>query len=133
MAKDERTELLEQSVFPILLGNSPRAHLLAFRLYLRYGVTSFVGGSRRTLWDLLNPFCDFYRLFLGENGRLLKEQLLSLAEEYEDTLFVLIPATKEMLDLIHPHVSELESRFILSEPHAVTEKLPFQANGTLEF
>ena len=133
MAKDERTELLEQSVLPILLGNGPRAHLLAFRLYLRYGVTSFAGGSRRTLWDLLNPFCDFYRLFLGENGRLLKEQLLSLAEEYEETLFVLIPTTKEMLDLIHPHVSELENRFILSEPRTVTEKLPFQANRTLEF
>lgn len=133
MKRDERSAVLEQSVLPILLGNGLRAHLLALKLYLRYGVPSFVGGRQRTLWDLLNPFCDFYRLFWGENGRLLKEQLLSLAEEYEETLFVLIPTTKEMLDLLQAHTAELESRFILSEPHAVTEAFPFQAYGKLEF
>lgn len=133
MAKDERAELLEQSVLPVLLGNGPRAHLLALRLYFRYGVVSFVGGRKRTPLDWLNPFCDFYRLFWGESGRLLKEQLVSLAEEYEDTLFVLIPTTEKSLGLIREYVGELESRFILSESRAVTEKLPFQANRTLEF
>ena len=133
MAKDERTELLEESVLPILLGNSLRSHLLAAKLYLRYGITAFVCGQKRRLLDWLNPTCDFYHLFADEEGRLLTEQLLSLADNYEETLFVLIPTTKETLALIQAHTAELESRFILSEPHAVTKKLPFQANGTLEF
>ncbi|MBQ8331521.1 MAG: hypothetical protein IJX94_03590 [Clostridia bacterium] len=125
MTKDERAALLEQSVLPILLGNGFAAHLLAVKIYLRYGITSFVCGSRKKPLDRLNPACGFYRLFRQTEDRLAAEQLLALADGYGDVLFVLVPTAEEDRRFMEAYASELESRFIFSDPRTIFAKLPF--------
>lgn len=113
---EETKDLLRQGIVPILLGNHRVAHRLSARLYRTYGIPSVLCGSRRTVWDFLNPASAFRRLSREGASRLVAEQLADLAAEYEDCFLLLIPLCEEDRALIRSHAELLESRFICREP-----------------
>ena len=125
MAKEARETLLAQSVIPVILGNGITAHLLSVKFFYRYRMTSLLCAARKGLLDYLDPTCDFLRLFRVTEDRLAAERLISLAEEYDETLFVLIPTSEEDRRMVQRYAAGLESRFIVAEPESVFRKPPF--------
>ena len=124
-SRAEVRELLRQCVVPVILGNGAAAHLLALRLFFKYRVCSLVCGRRRSLPDLLNPVCDFFRLYRQRDGRLAAEQLADLADEYGDCLFVLIPLSGEDQAILRHHGAALESRYLVCHPKRLFDQPPF--------
>ena len=121
----EARELLRQYVVPVILGNGIAAHWLALRLFLKYRVPSLVCGQRRSVTDLANPFCDFFRLYRQKDGRLAAEQLADLADAYGDCLFVLIPLSEADQVMLRRYGSFLESRYLICSPKRLFEQPPF--------
>ena len=121
----EAKELLRQCVVPVILGNGIAAHLLASRLFLKYRVPSLVCGQRRNVTNLMNPFCDFFRLYRQKDGRLAAEQLTDLADAYGDCLFVLIPLSEADQVMLRHHRNFLESRYLICSPKRLFEQPPF--------
>ncbi len=125
LTRRERRELLRESVVPILLDQTLRAHLLAWRLFLKWGVTSFLCGAKSNPLTTLDPVCRFLQTDRGE-GRLAAEQLTDFAENFGDCLFLLIPMTEANRAFAEAYASVLESRMILAEPQTVFEHAPFE-------
>lgn len=117
-------ELLSEAVLPVILGNGLAAHRLALRLRLRYGMSSLLCGARISLWDRLHPGCGFLELMSAEDGRLLTEQLIDLADHSEDGLLLLVLLSDGQRTLLSPYCRELESRFILTEPCRLLASAP---------
>ncbi|MBQ9782931.1 MAG: hypothetical protein IJW44_00235 [Clostridia bacterium] len=121
----EVRELLRQCVVPVILDHGLAAHLLALRLFLKYRITSLVCGRKKSLSDLLNPICGFFRLYRQADGRLAAEQLADLADGYGDCLFVLIPLSEEDRTILRRHGASLESRYLICNPKRLFEQPPF--------
>ncbi len=124
LTKRERRELIGESVVPILLGQTLRAHFFAWRLYLRWGAVSFLCGSQKNVFTSLDPVCRFLRTD-RQAERLAAEQLTDFADAYGDCLFLLIPLTSADRAFVSDYASQLESRMIVAEPRTLLEHAPF--------
>ena len=119
----EAKNLLKQYLVPTVLGHGIGAHLLAFRLYWKYGCPSMLCGSRKNLLDLLDPFAGFFRLSMEE--RLAAEQLAELADGYEDCIFLSVPLSEEGRSFLRREKDLLDCRYILADPKELPHGLPF--------
>ena len=115
MTTEESIEAIRDTVVPVIADHQPGAHLLALRLYWKFGIRSFVCGQKRNFWDLLNPTAKFLRLSDFGDRRLAAEQLNDLADGYEDCLFFLICREHARTNDLLQHAPLLESRFILTD------------------
>ena len=106
-------EEVRASVIPVLLGDGAKASRLASRLYTGLGIVSLRLGRHRRLSDLLGLSCVFRRASVHD--RLLCEQLLAIAEEFEGYLLWLIPTDEASRQRVAAMGEELESRFIIRE------------------
>ena len=124
LTKSERRELLRERVVPLLLGISPRAHLLAIRLFLDCGVISFLCDERKRPLTEWNPTCRFLPWNRSE-PRLAAEQLADFAESYSDCLFLVIPLRHEDQAFVAEYAPLLESRMIVANPKTLFSESPF--------
>ncbi len=113
---EETKELLRQGIVPVILGNDRAARRLAARLLRTFGIPSILCGRRRTVWDLLSLTTSFRRLSRDVAPRLIAEQLVDLAADYEDCFMLLIPLREEDRALIQAHGDLLETRFVCRDP-----------------
>ena len=120
----EMRDIMKERMVPILSDQSLRSHILAWRLFFKYGVTSFLCGSDHFLSTSLDPVCRFLRLNRSED-RLAAEQLADFVESYEDCLFFLIPMNEEDRRLTTTYSALLESRLIVSDPWSLLSGTPF--------
>ena len=118
---EETRELIRQGIVPVVLGNGRDAHRVSARLYRSFGLPALICDTRRSLWDLLDPTCAFRALPRGGDGRLIAQELVSLAREYEDCLLLLIPLTEEYRALTCAYESLLEAYFICRDPDGLWE------------
>ena len=112
MDRAEDRELLRQILVPVILGNGIRAHRLCLRFYFCYGVRSIVCGKRRGLLDILDPACDFFKLY-SYDSRLISEELADLSESGGELIMPLFPAESEFMSFVAENEELLESRFII--------------------
>ena len=119
---EETRELVRQGIVPVVLGNGRAAHRVSARLYRSFGLPSLVCGARRSLWDLFDPTCAFRALPYGGSDRLIAEELVTLAGEYEDCLLLLIPLTEEHWALIRAYDSLLGAYFVCRDPDDLWEE-----------
>ncbi len=112
MERAEDKELLRQTLVPVILGNGIRAHCLCLRFFLCHGVRSIVCGKRRGLLDILDPACDFLRLY-SYDSRLISEELADLSESGGELIMPLIPTDGELANYVAENEELLESRFII--------------------
>ena len=124
LTKGEIRELMREQLIPILPDQSVRAHLLACRLFLKYGVISFLCGNRQTIPTRLDPFCRFLRLD-REDERLCAEQLADLTEKHDDRLFLLFALSEKDRAFASAYAPLLESRLILADPRSFPAEVPF--------
>lgn len=111
MEKSEDKELFKQTVIPVILGNGIRAHRLSLRFFFRYGVRSVICGKRKGLLDILDPVCDFLKLY-SDDSRLMCEQLSDISEDGE-FIMPLISVTDRLCSFVNENEELLESRFII--------------------
>lgn len=124
LTKGEIRELMRERMVPILLDQSAKAHTIAARLFLKYGVISFLCGKKQALATRLNPFCRFHRLDRNDD-RLAAEQLTDFSEEFDDCLFFLLPLSEKDRAFVSAFAQLLESRLILANPKSLLAEAPF--------
>ncbi len=123
LTKREWKELIRESVVPILPDQSLRAHLLAFRLFFKWGIVSFLCGKKRALLTALDPVCRFLPINKDEE-RLAAEQLTDFAEAWSDCLFFFLPLTEKDRIFADRYASSLTCRMIVSTPQALLSQAP---------
>lgn len=110
----ESKDMLRASVIPVLLGDCPAAHLMAFRIYLKCGIVSYICDERRTVADYLDPFSRFFDLVsLGEQNIALSA--LDHLSSNRDYLPIIIPCNDYFHNFAAENKEFLEERFILSD------------------
>ena len=118
----ELKETVRSSVVPVLLGKSSSAYRLAWRLYRSLGTVCLRLGTRRGLLDTFGFPCVFRSA--STDDRLLCEQLLDIAEEFDGYLLLLIPTDKPSHKRVDAAREALETRYILSSPSEVLSHIP---------
>ena len=112
MTKNMVAEEFSDSVVPVILSNSPRAHLLAAELQRKYRLSSVLCGSRRNILDLLSldhsylPLCPC-------RDRLALEQLIDFSDKWNECILVLIPVSDADRLFISENRDALESRYLI--------------------
>ena len=124
LTKEQIRDELRERMVPILLSHSPKAHLVAWRLFGKYGVVSFLCGTKKSFWLRLDPVCRFLRLNRREN-RLAAEQLADFVEAFGDCLFFLLPITAADNSFLSEYAPFLESRLIVTDAKALLSEIPF--------
>ena len=125
LTRRERRDLMRESIVPVLLDQSKAAHLLAWRLFWRWGVTSFLCGEKKSPLTSLDPVCHFLRTDRGE-ARLAAEQLTDFTESARDCLFLLVPLTEADRAFAAAYAPALESRMIVADPQSIFRHAPFE-------
>ncbi len=116
-------ETANQSILPVLLGNTGRAHRLSARLFRRFGVVSLICG-RPSLSDLADFTSVTLRMPKTDCERLWIETIVGFAEEYREPLLLLVPCSKEAKSLLSTHASVLEEYGILLDEETVFSASP---------
>ena len=116
---EETKDLLRQGIVPIVLGNNWEAHRLSARRYRTFGIPSILCGARRTAWDVFDPTCAFRRISLAASSRLIAEELMDLAVEYEDCFLLLIPMREAEQSMVREQASLLEAAFVCRSPETL--------------
>lgn len=116
-------KILRTHLLPILLGSSPCAHRLAWRIFLQCGMISYLCDSRRHLSDTLHPTCRFFPIRRTDMQDLTVYSLQHLAADSE-LLPILIPCTEEYERYLNEHTERLESRFLIRTPQELLETPP---------
>lgn len=129
MAERNVYEAARQSLLPILVDNTSKAHRLSARLFRQFGVVSLIFG-KPSVRDLFDVSSHTLRLPETACERLRIEELTDLARQSTDYLPVLIPCSDAARDLISQHACALEPYFLLSDAEAIfslpllTEDIP---------
>lgn len=114
-------DMLRASLVPILLGDSFKAHLLAVRIYLRSGISSYVCDDRRRLADFIDPFSSFYSITSDLDVALTVLGNLLPDDEY---IPILIPCNSRYEQFVRENKDFLESRYIISDSRRLFEQKP---------
>ena len=119
-------ETANQSILPVLLGNTRKAHRLSARLFRRFGVISVIGGQPR-LWDIADFTSVTFRMPKTDCERLTVEALIGFAEEYREPLLLLVPCSETTAGTVARHAKALERYFVLSDTEAILASSPLTA------
>lgn len=118
-----KNDMLRESVIPALLGNSAAARFMAFRIYLRYGIISYICADRPRLFDRIDPFSKFFPLHSASEEGVMLEVLDYLARDRE-YLPVIIPCGEYFENFVEKNREFLEARFIIADRESFFTKKP---------
>ena len=119
-------ETANQSILPVLLGNTRQAHRLSSRLFRRCGVISVICGRPR-LWDIADFTSVTLRMPKTNCERLTVEALIGFAEEYREPLLLLVPCSETAASTVARHEKALEHYFMRSDTEAILSSSPLSA------
>lgn len=109
-----KKDMLRESIIPVLIGDCPAAHLMAARIYWKFGIISYVCGEKPRLCDRIDPFSKFFALGSAAEPRVMLDSLDYLAAS-KDYLPILLPFGDLFCDLVEQNRDFLEARFIISD------------------
>ena len=118
-----RNDMLRESIIPVLLGDCPAAHLMAARIYLRFGIVSYVCGEKPRFADRIDPFSKFFALGSAAEPRVVLDSLDYLASN-KDYLPILSPTDEFFCEFVKQNKDFLETGFILSDKKSFFTKKP---------
>jgi hypothetical protein len=93
----------------VLLGDTPRAHLLAARIYFLCGLESFICDAHRTPLDFIDPLSRHYSLIARSEIAL---EALDRFAEVGDLLPIIVPCNEYYRQFVLKHREFLDERFI---------------------
>lgn len=124
MTRAEAREILGESVVAVILGNTLRARLTSYRLYMKYGISSILCGERKNLFDLFDLRCGFLQLFRDADDALTVDRLSDLSKFYTEQILIILPATDEDIDFLEKNRERLETDFIISISESELDRNP---------
>ena len=113
--RKEAKDMLREAVIPMLLGDNARAQLLALKIYLRCGVTSYVCDTKRSLFSLINPAVSFFRLYSDSKDGIAVLEALGYVASNTDYLPMIVACDASFAELIDNNREFFEPRFILTD------------------
>ena len=116
-------DMLRASVIPVLLGASPQAFCLAWKIYLRSGIISYICDERQSAAHALNPCSKFFPLISASDPRVMIDVLTYLAAE-PDHLPIIIPCNDFYSKFADQNRELLEERFIISDHKRFFDEAP---------
>lgn len=116
-----KKDILRTTLVPVLLGDNFGAHLLAARIYLRSGISSYVCDDKRRFADLIDPFSSFYSIS-SEPGVALA--VLGELFPNNDYIPILIPCNRYYERFVRENKEFLESRYIISDSRGLFGQKP---------
>ena len=120
------------SVTPVILGDESLAAKLAWSLFIRFGLRSNVFDRMQKLSHRILPFISFQALSESRRDRFTLMSLDRFCTELGDSIYILIPTTKEYKAFIDRNLEKLENKFIIMSPaHILERKELFPLRPTL--
>lgn len=116
-------DMIRASVIPVLLGASPRAFCLAWKIYLRSGIISYICDERQSAAHALNPCSKFFPLISASDSSVMIDALTYLAAD-PDHLPIIIPCNDFYRDFTDRNRDLLEARFIISDCKRFFDEAP---------
>ena len=116
--RDDQKWMLKGALLPVLLGDTPSAHLLSLKICARCGVRSLVCDERRSVLSIIDPTSRFFDLISVTEGAAVMACLSQIAES-TDYLPVLIPMEENR--------ESLEPVLIITSKDNVGNSAPFAA------
>ena len=107
-------DMIRSALLPLLLGASGEALTLSFRIYLRFGVTSYICDEGQSIIHTLNPATRFLDLGARSEPEILLESLVAISER-GDYLPIIIPCDDFYRSFTARFRDTLETRFIISD------------------
>ena len=123
---DDQKWMLKGALLPVLLGETPLAHLLSLKIFARCGVQSYVCDAKRGVLGFLDPTSKFFDLISVTEGAAVMAALSHIAES-SDYLPVLIPTSEHFERFVEEHREALEPLFIIASKDNVWSSAPFAA------
>ena len=106
--------MLRESLIPVLVGDCPRAHLLAARIYFRTGIVSYVCDEKRSPLSFIDPFSKYFPLFSRSHGGVALDSL-KYAASCPDYLPLLVICDNALSDFVEKYRDALEASFIIAD------------------
>lgn len=106
-------DAIAESVMPVLLGSSAEAHLMAWKIYLKFGIRSYICAEKQSLLDAIDPTMRFFSVVSEKNSGVACEALAYLSADKE-LLPILIPCNSFGDQLVKENKEFLEKRFIIT-------------------
>jgi len=126
-----RTTIM-MSVKPLLLGNSAKSLKIAFSLFLRYSLSSYIFVKDIPFFYRFIPFVSCLRLSESSDDRFVFMSIEHFTREYGESTYLLIPCTEKYRDFVDNNREILENKFIIRSPDEIlnrSEIFPITANG----
>ena len=124
--RDDQKWMLKGALLPVLLGDTPSAHLLSLKICARCGVRSLVCDERRSVLSVIDPTSRFFDLISVTEGAAVMACLSQIAES-TDYLPVLVPMSERFLRIVEENRERLEPVFIITSKDNVWNSAPFAA------
>ena len=121
--KDVR-EYASAYFLPCLLGSNRLSHKLSAKILRKYGIVSFVLDEKRSMRDVFSLSSRFIPLCDAKEPEIISDELISIAQKYDDALPILIPCSPKYAELLKSQSDALETAFVLCEPDEVFTDSP---------
>ena len=115
--------MLKDSIIPVILGDNLSAHLLALKIFFRFGVISYVCDVKRSPLSFIDPCTRHFPLFSKSRGGVVLESLAYLSSS-PDYLLLLVCCDEELDAVIEQNRNYIEARFIITDKEALFKDSP---------
>lgn len=105
----------KEITIPVFLGSGTDARRKALSLFLRYGICSHFFATKKSFFDKLCFFADFFEIPNYKSADMLEMTLNDHISRYPDKIFVLIPSGERYESFVRSREDSLSSSFIISD------------------
>ena len=123
MISDAAKEALSSTIVPVMLGDGPKARMLAARLFLKYGVQSIICDEKQSAWRFVFGFGGFYKIIKSSESRLVAEELERIADVSSGGLLFVAPCSADFSRLLEEVTDRVETRFIIASSDDLLDKI----------
>lgn len=108
-------KILRAHLMPILLGDSPQARRMSWRILWQCGIVSYLCDRKKSLTASLTPTCRFFPI-PGTDAQDMTVLALSYLASNPEFLPILIPCTEAYEAYLTQYATLLEGRFLIRTP-----------------
>ena len=124
MSDRQARENAREYFVPYILGNTPTSHRISARIFYKYGIVSLICDERSSPLCALDLSCRYIKLSPSNEPHIIAEQLLSLCEQQQYTLPIIIPVSPKYQRAVEAEISALEHKFVIADKDTLFSSSP---------
>lgn len=124
MSDRQARENAREYFVPYILGNTPTSHRIAARIFCKYGIVSLICDEKSSPLCALDPTCRYLHLSPSDEPRIIAEQLLSLCEQQQYVLPIIIPVVPKYHKAVEAERDTLEHKFVIADKDTLFSSSP---------